>query len=521
MSSVSSLLRTDPSRHTLAELEERIRYLETRLERERGARSEAERLLTERTADFARELAAAYRELADKTTAARVREMERERGLALEQAELDHLTRLPNRRRYQQLLASAVSHAATSGGSVALLILDIDLFKLVNDNYGQACGDAIIERAADRLVNCAGPEEHVCRIGGDKFAVIAKTDLAGLPAVAERFGAAFAEPFEVAAREISCTVSIGCAVAPQHARTAGELQRAADLALHRRRTGRRRGVLVFSPDMLEEYAAGRELEYELRLAIELGNIDVHYQPIAECRTGRIIAVEALARWNNGGAGAVPPDRFVPLAEKIGLVRQLDLVMLAKAAAQAREWLDAGAIEYFTVNLSSKHLQEVGVVADVLGALGRAGIEPRHLMLELTESLLIDDTPAVRAAIGALRGAGVRFALDDFGAGYSNLSYLRRLPLEKLKIDRTFIHDIETSDAARAIIEHVVGLAHRLGLGVVVEGVETGAQLDFLRSVGAELAQGYYFHPASPADEVTRLLAAQQGDAALDAHRAPV
>jgi diguanylate cyclase (GGDEF)-like protein len=503
MSAVPSL-RPPDARAALAELEERIRVLERRLERERGARAEAERLLADRTGEFARELSTAYREMSG-------------RSIALERPERDPLTRLPNRRGYQKQLIASIGRVASSGGSVALAILDIDLFKFVNETYGQACGDAILEEAAERLLKRVGPREHLCRIGGDKFALISEFE-AGNEApleAAERMRAAFAEPFQVAARLISCTVSVGCAIYPEQARETGELQRAADVALHRTRTGSRDSVLMFTADMLDEQAIRRKLEDDLRNAIAKGAIDVHYQPIADCATGRIVAVEALARWSNDAAGDIPPDVFVPVAEEIGLVRELGLGMLAESAGQAREWLDAGMIDYFTVNLSSCHLQEDRVVTDILGALGRAGVAPRHLMLELTESLLIDDTPAVGAAIAALRGAGVRFALDDFGSGYSNLAYLRRLPLEKLKIDRSFVRDIETSDAARAIIEHVVGLAHRLGLGIVVEGVETRAQLDFLRSVGTELAQGYYFYPALPADEMSRLLEAQRR-APLDA-----
>ncbi len=515
MSAAPSMVRSD-ARDLLAEFEERIRVLERRVERERGARVEAERLLAERAAEFARELSAAYREMSEKV-AEQVRQAERDRAVGREPSERDLLTNLPNRRRYQKQLIASIGRVASSGGSVALAILDIDLFKLINDTYGQTCGDAILEEAAERMLKRLGPHEHLCRIGGDKFALISEFE-AGKEApleAAERMRAAFAKPFQVAARLISCTVSVGCAIYPRQARDTGELQRAADVALHRMRTGSRDGVLMFTEDMLDEQAAQRKLEYDLRSAIAKGEIDVHYQPIAECATGRIVAVEALARWSNGAAGDIPPDRFVPIAEQIGLVRDLDIGMLAKSAAQARAWLDAGMIEYFTVNLSSRHLQEDRVVADVLGALGRAGVAPHHLMLELTESLLIDDTPAVGAAIAALRSAGVRFALDDFGSGYSNLAYLRRLPLEKLKIDRSFVQDIETSDAARAIIEHVVGLAHRLGLGVVVEGVESQAQLDFLRSVGTELAQGFFFYPASPAEEVTRLIEAQRR-APLDA-----
>jgi diguanylate cyclase (GGDEF)-like protein len=493
----------------VSDREERLRLLELRILHEQAARQKAELLLgavTEENRELREAAAGSDREI-ERRVAARTRDLTLEQTRALERAERDQLTNLPNRKRYAERLQAALDRARAENSSVALLLIDIDSFRQINDAFGHVCADALLVAIATRLQHVTRPGEFVCRIGGDEFAVIVEFDArpeAALEA-AERMRATFAAPYVVGGRTISASCSIGAAVFPVQASDADDLQRFADLALHRLRSATRNGALVFTSEMLADFEAARSLETDFRLAVQSGQFDVHYQPIVEMVSGRVFAVEALARWSHPTRGTIPPDVFIPLAEETGLIRQLGKIVLARSCEQARRWLHKGYIDNFSVNLSSRQVQDETIIGDVLEALRNAGVEPSRLIVELTESLLLTDTPAVGRIIAELRAAGVRFALDDFGAGYSNLSYLRRLPLGELKIDKSFVHDVESSEGARAILEHIVGLSHRLGLSVVVEGVENSAQLAFVRSVGGDLAQGYFFSAPLTAAEMTRFI----------------
>ena len=421
------------------------------------------------------------------------------------QATHDALTGLPNRILLEDRVAQALARSRRADTCVAVMFLDIDRFKVVNDSLGHAVGDQLLKAVALRLQCILRPEDTVARFGGDEFVIVTENwDIDDAPApLAARLAQALAEPVRIDGADVVATVSIGVAVAGANY-DAGSLLRDADAAMYQAKEhGRDRCVLF---DSAMRAAANQRLATEsaLRRALDRGELRVHYQPMVEISSGRLTGVEALVRWQKDEHTLVLPKDFIPVAEETGLIVQLGDTVLREACRQVAEWRreipGLGQLS-LSVNLSARELLNPGLVEQVRNALVTAALEPDLLCLEITESVLLDETDSCARSLRALNALGVRIAVDDFGTGYSSLTYLKRLDVDMLKIDQSFVAGLEigTSTRDRAIVAGIIDLAHAFGLTTVAEGVETAEQVAQLNALGCGLAQGYHFsRPMAPA-----------------------
>ncbi|ABG04506.1 diguanylate cyclase/phosphodiesterase [Rubrobacter xylanophilus DSM 9941] len=424
-----------------------------------------------------------------------------------QQALHDPLTGLANRALFSDRLAHAASRAnPLDCGRLAVLMLDLDGFKSVNDSLGHEVGDALLVSVAGRIRACVRPSDTVARLGGDEFAVLIEeiSDVGAAVRVAERILDRLGEPYSVGGVGRVAAASVGVAFGP--AREAKSLLRDADAAMYVAKERGKGRYEVFEPRMRNARAEKLRLEAELRAALERGEFAVHYQPIVSFATGEVVEVEALVRWERPGRGTVGPAEFLSVAEESGLIVPIGRWVLREACRQVREWQKGGSRELaLAVNLSASQLHHPRLVREVEEALGLSGLEARHLKLEITEQAAVEDAREAARRLEELSALGVRIALDDFGSGYSALSYLRTFPVDTLKIDRSFIEGIGRDLQATSIVGAVIALAKSLNMCVTAEGTETEEQLAHLRSLGCDLAQGYYFsRPASP-EEVERKL----------------
>ena len=423
-------------------------------------------------------------------------------------AQHDALTGLPNRVLFMVRLTEAIAAHHREGTPAALLCLDLDKFKLVNDTLGHPAGDALLRQAARRIAGCLSPEDPVARLGGDEFAVLlGGADLRAAEAVAERIAAALALPFSIQDQECHVGASIGIAHLPLHGTDPDILMRNADIALYRAKAGGRGGWRRFAADMDEAVRRRRRRETDLREALARGELSLAYQPVVESRSRRLAAFEALLRWQHPEEGAIPPGEFVPLAEETGLIGTIGAWVLQAACREAASW--PGPIRV-AVNLSPAQFRDGSLVRVVRRALDDAGLHPSRLELEVTESVLLAASEANVATLHALRRLGVRIAMDDFGTGYSSLSYLRAFPFDKIKVDRSFVQQIGESDHSEAIVKAVIGLGGSLGIVTVAEGIETAAQFEWLRAEGCDEVQGYWLGRPMPAAEARDLIASRDG-----------
>ncbi|PRY33095.1 putative bifunctional diguanylate cyclase/phosphodiesterase [Pseudosporangium ferrugineum] len=427
------------------------------------------------------------------------------------QAFTDSLTGLPNRALFRDRLEQAV--ARRRGTEVAVLLIDLDDFKLVNDDLGHGLGDELLTAIADRLRREMRPGDTLARLGGDEFAILVEdVDEPSAVALAERLLRAGRERVRLASREVSCSLSIGIAGGN---RRADQLLRDADLAMYAAKRAGRNGYAVFDPSMsrtvLEE--AQQRVDMERGLAAE--QFVVLYQPVVDMRTQRLTGVEALVRWEHPEQGLLSPYQFIANAEANGLIVPLGRWVLRQACEQLASWrreTPAAADLRMNVNLSARQFGYEGLVGDVAAAIADAGIPAGALTLEITESMLMEDITAAIETLGALRRLGVRLAIDDFGTGYSSLNYLKRLPVDIIKIDRTFVAQVDTDADDVALVDAVVGLGQALRLQTVAEGIETDGQWEMLRRIGCDQGQGYLFgRPGDPAS-VSELLARQTAPA---------
>ena len=427
---------------------------------------------------------------------------------ALEQARFlaqhDALTGLPNRLvlrdRLEQALARCERHQATA----ALVCLDLDGFKEVNDALGHGHGDLLLTRCAERLRACVRAGDTVTRHGGDEF-VILQTDFVQPADVAQlctRILEALSVPFDLDGHLAPITASIGVALAPADAADATQLLQRADLALYRAKTGGRNRYCFFEPGMDDALRQRRRLEAELRHAIAVGQLELHYQPQVDLATGAVIALEALVRWRHPERGIVLPGQFVPLAEATGVIVPLGSWVLQAACRDAAGWPGLRVC----VNISPVQFRQRDLPALVRDALDAAGLAPDRLELEITETVLVDKAGDPLATLGELRALGVRVAMDDFGTGYSSLAYLQRFPFDRIKIDRSFIQQMGSTPNTRAIVRAIVQVGRSLAIQICAEGVETPLQLAQLRNEGCHQAQGFLFAPPMPAGEVAALMA---------------
>ncbi|MCW2568418.1 MAG: diguanylate cyclase/phosphodiesterase [Mycobacterium sp.] len=422
----------------------------------------------------------------------------------------DALTGLPNRERLA--LRAAQSLARSDADRVWMLLLDLDGFKIVNDTLGHAVGDELLRVVAGRLTARCPDAALLVRLGGDEFAVLlSDTDADGARAAAGALLGAFDEPFALGHRRVRLAGSIGIAPAATGALDAGDLLRDADLAMYAAKGAGRGRALLFSPSMRAEVSERAALQNELRDAVENGALTVAYQPLVELSSGRCIGAEALVRWHHPERGYVPPDVFIPVAEDSDLVVTLGRAVLRRACADAAGWVaDLPADHPFeiAVNLSVRQLEHPELVTHVTDALRAAGLDPGRLVVEVTESVFLDDTGTGLAALRELRDLGVRVALDDFGTGYSSLGYLQRFAVDILKIDRRFVSSLEPGDGRPELAGAIIGLARSLRLAVVAEGIEEAAQCERLRELGCTIGQGFLFARPAPAAELTELLHTQ-------------
>jgi diguanylate cyclase (GGDEF)-like protein/PAS domain S-box-containing protein len=415
----------------------------------------------------------------------------------------DPLTGLPNRMLFQDRLDQAALRARRDGQLAAVLFIDLDDFKDVNDSLGHEVGDALLKAVTARLLATTADTDTVARLGGDEFAIIqgGLADAGGAARLAERVLEALGGRFVVGEHEITVSASIGITLYPRDDEDPARLLRNADMAMYRAKTFGPGGYQFFVEDMQAAYLARKSLERDLRVAVEQGALELHYQPLVAAAGGRLVAAEALLRWQHPEHGAVSPAEFVPIAEESGLIVPLTRWVLDTACAQAAEWRRMGLPELrMAVNLSPVQFLDKDMVGSIAAACARHDLAPALLEVEITESVLLRDTVLTRTLLQRLADLGVGVALDDFGTGYSSMSYLKRFPVTKVKIDRAFVAEVTKDEGDAAIVKAVIGLAHGLGLRVTAEGVETPAQASVLRAYGCDELQGFLFGRPMPAQQ---------------------
>ncbi|SEM83375.1 PAS-domain containing protein [Bradyrhizobium sp. OK095] len=414
----------------------------------------------------------------------------------------DALTDLPNRTLFREKMGEGLNQVAIAGGAMAVLCFDLDNFKTVNDRLGHAAGDRLLRWVAARLKESVGEHDTVARLGGDEFAVLQRGPQ---PQSAERLARRLVEiighPPPLESQSIHVGVSVGIAIAPDHGLDADELMKCADLALYQAKAKGRGAYQLFEPEMEEQARSRHALEHDLRGALESNEFHLVFQPQVRLDTTELTGFEALLRWKHPTRGLVSPAEFIPLAEENGLIVPIGEWVLRSACATAASW----PAMTIAVNLSPVQFRSRGLVTMVTSALAEAGLPPQRLELEVTETALLDDSEATIEILHQLRGLGVRVSLDDFGVGYSSLSYLRKFPFDRIKIDRSFVGTLGESPESVAIVRTIASLGSVLGVETTAEGVETIEQLDFVRACGCTAVQGFYFGRPCPADEVGRTI----------------
>jgi diguanylate cyclase (GGDEF)-like protein len=416
-------------------------------------------------------------------------------------AEHDALTGLANRELFTRRLELAIQRAER-GASFAVLCLDLDRFKLVNDMLGHGPGDELLRQAAQRLKESLRALDCVARVGGDEFSALLEDPKDRLAAICERIIARLSEPYDLDGQRAEISVSIGVAVGLTDGATAHELVRAADLAMYRAKNEGRGAFRFFEPEMDEQMRTRRALEHDMRSALTDKQFELEYQPIYNVEAGAIVAFEALMRWNHPRRGRISPAEFVPLAEDCGLIVEAGAWALRQACLEAMRWPKDIKV---AVNLSPRQFNSGRLLADIVSALAQSGLPPWRLELEITERVMLANTETTLATLHEMRGLGISIALDDFGTGYSSLSYLRRFPFDRIKIDQTFVRDMTNDGHSMAIVRTVNGLARALSMHTTAEGVETQEQYASLRAEGCTELQGYFISRPVPAADVPRVI----------------
>jgi diguanylate cyclase (GGDEF)-like protein/PAS domain S-box-containing protein len=425
----------------------------------------------------------------------------------------DALTGLPNRLSFVEGLGDALRRATVSGSPVGILFLDLDHFKLINDSLGHHAGDALLRAVAPRLRSHLRPGDIVARFGGDEFGILIDrlADEGEAIAIADRVAAAFDHPFPIEGVEHFVSASTGVAVAScsEQAVNAEQLIRDADAAMYRAKESGRARCVMFDAEMRAGAIRRLQVERELRHSLDRDELVLHYQPVIDLRNGEITGLEALLRWRHPERGLLDPAEFVSIAEDSGLIEPIGRWVQERACRQAVEWHeqrpDARPFDV-AVNLSARQVAHRDLPATIAEVIARTGLDPVHLRLEITESVLVEESASAIASLEALNEIGVRLVLDDFGTGYSSLAYLNRFPFHALKIDRSFVDALGIEQERTAIVEAIIGMARALSLEVIAEGVENEVQLSELLRLGCDYAQGHLFHQAMPEAEVGRLLA---------------
>ena len=404
-------------------------------------------------------------------------------------AHTDSLTNLPNRVAFREGVTAALSRLTRYGEGFGLLYIDIDDFKSVNDRFGHAAGDQLLIQAADRMKACTRDVDLVARLSGDEFAIIAASvkEPGQVLVVAERLVRAFSSPFFIAGEKVTSRISVGIAIAPSDGIDTETLLKKADMALYSSKRDRRGLFQFFQPQLDELAQQKRAMEKELRQAIANGELEIAYQPFIRLSDAQVSGFEALVRWNHPERGPISPAEFIPISENTGLIQEIGEFVLGESLRTAAKWPDHLRV---AVNFSPMQLRSMSIVALISGLLRDSGVAPSRLEVEITESAAIVENDLAISILKAIRALGVRVALDDFGTGYSSLNYLRKLPLDRIKLDRAFTSDMVEHPDCASIVKAVITLAYDLGLAVTAEGVETEEQRNFLTGIGCEEAQGY-------------------------------
>jgi diguanylate cyclase (GGDEF)-like protein/PAS domain S-box-containing protein len=425
-------------------------------------------------------------------------------------AQHDFLTGLPNRMLVEDRIAQSIILASRHRGKLAVLFLDLDGFKHINDSLGHAIGDKLLKSVAGRLVDCVRASDTVSRQGGDEFVIllseVAQVDDAAISA--RRILMMLTAPHSIDDRDLHVTASIGVSVYPDDGLDAETLIQNADTAMYQAKENGRQGYQFFKPTMNVRAVERQSIEESLRRALERNEFALHYQPKINLKTGAITGAEALIRWTHPTQGPMPPGKFIPVAEDCGLILRIGNWALREACKQARIWENAGLpASTMAVNISAMEFRDEHFLEGVFAILRETGLDPRSLELELTEGVLMKRAECTESILDALRASGVRLAVDDFGTGYSSLSYLRKFPIDALKIDQSFIRQISTAPDDTAIVTAMISMGRSLKLRVVAEGVETQEELAFLQAHQCDEAQGYYFSRPVPPDQFASLLKA--------------
>ena len=410
----------------------------------------------------------------------------------------DALTGIGNREAFLELLRDALDRAAANDTRLAVVVLDLDRFKEVNDTLGHAQGDVLLSQVSKRLAAPSITTHQVCRVGGDEFALLVEPTFESLDAIAAQIASTFAAPFPIGRLAIRATASLGVAAWPDHGDDADDLMRKADVAMWSAKASGR-GVAVYRAEDDRYNLRRLTLQSDLRDAIDHGDLALHYQPKLEIATQRVVGAEALVRWTHPEFGAVSPGEFVPIAEDCGLIGALSHWVLDESARQLREWQLGGIDIDVSANISTRNLYDPRLVRWLTEVFDTHKVAPGQLTLELTETQMAEDLPMARQIFRRLQAIGAELSIDDFGTGYSSLSYLSKLPLDELKIDRSFVLELE-SEQGVAVVQTIIGLGHELGLRVVAEGVESVEMLDTLEDLGCDVVQGHHVSHPLPADE---------------------
>ncbi|HEY1358368.1 MAG TPA: EAL domain-containing protein [Thermoleophilaceae bacterium] len=420
----------------------------------------------------------------------------------------DDLTKLPNRTLFRDRLERALARSVRRRQSCAVLSVDIDRFALVNDSLGPAVGDRLLREAGARLDTCLRPEDSVARTGGDEFMVLLETvrNTAEATAVAERLTEALAPAFEVDGNELYLSASIGIAIGRGGRDRAEDVLQNADVAVHRAKEAGRARTEMFRQEMNPHPTERLGLETDLRRSVERMEFTIEYQPMVHLADGRVIGYEALLRWQHPKRGLVDPLEFIPVAEETGLILPLGRWVLKTACEQAAAWSELGDAA-LCVNLSSRQLQQsrLRLVDEVNAAYAGAGLEPARLCVEFTEEAVMGEVDEAIPAMEDLSRRGVEIVLDDFGTGYSSLNHLRKFPIDRVKIDRSFVRELTESEEGEAIVHALIDVCHALHAEVIAVGIESPEQASRLRDLGCDLGQGDHFSPPLPPDEIGKLL----------------
>lgn len=415
------------------------------------------------------------------------------------QAYHDLLTRLPNRSLFKDRLSVAITQAGRNSSRLAVMFIDLDRFKIINDSLGHTMGDRLLQAVSQRLLQCVRKGDTLSRFGGDEFTLLLPEvqDDAATTQVAEKILESLREPFQLSGHEIYVGASIGIAMFPDGGKTLDTLIKNADIAMYRAKNIGKDGYQLYSPEMHAGTSQRLQLEQDMRKALDRDEFEIVYQPQVETRNGRLLGVEALIRWHHPTLGLLAPAQFIPVAEDSRLIIDLDRSTLARATREVRRFHHDGLPELrLAVNLSPLVIERDHFAELILATLQEEDFPPHLLELEITESLLMSDRHDIVEQLRHLSGAGIQLAIDDFGTGYSSLSYLQKFPIHTLKIDRSFVHKIRSGEQDACIVNAIISMAQGLKMKIIAEGVETVAQLDYLRSLGCHIAQGYLFGRAT-------------------------